>query len=166
MTQERDLLRTIAREPDDDTVRLVFADWLEEHGQEDRAAFIRVQVRLSEIRPGILPPDEAALSPHLSLSRSEGSWHCPGDTHERRDLAFRCRSLLDAHGEEWLAPLRGWLRHEWIWSRGFIEVVDADPGGLAAAGDELFDLHPIRRLILTGLRGTSVCSRRFPRTTA
>jgi len=153
MTQERDLLRTIARKPDDDTLRLVYSDWLEEHGREDRAGFIRVQVRLSEIRRTIPPPDEGALHPFLGLSRCEGTWHCPDDSPERRDLAFRSRRLLDTHEEEWLAPLHGLLRHDWIWSRGFVEVVDADPAALVASADELFDLHPIRRLILTGLRG-------------
>lgn len=152
MTQERDLLRTIAREPDDDTLRLVYADWLEEDGRADRAALIRVQVRLSELRRAIPPPDEGALFPFFGLSRWPGTWHCPGDSPERRELAFLGRCLLDAHEEEWLSPLRSLLRHDWVWSRGFVEVVDADPSSLAASADELFDLHPIRRLILTGLR--------------
>jgi uncharacterized protein (TIGR02996 family) len=34
--------------PDDDTPRLVYADWLDEHGDSDRAAFIRLQCRLAE----------------------------------------------------------------------------------------------------------------------
>lgn len=43
-TVERDkFLRTIRENPDDDTARLVYADWLQERGEEDRAEFIRVQ---------------------------------------------------------------------------------------------------------------------------
>lgn len=34
-------------DPWDDTPRLVMADWLDEHGQEDRAELVRVQIRLS-----------------------------------------------------------------------------------------------------------------------
>lgn len=34
-------LRAIAANPDDDTPRLVFADWLEEHGEPERAEFVR-----------------------------------------------------------------------------------------------------------------------------
>ena len=34
-------LQAIAEEPADDTSRLVFADWLEEHDQPARAEFIR-----------------------------------------------------------------------------------------------------------------------------
>jgi uncharacterized protein (TIGR02996 family) len=46
MTTERDLLRAVAREPDDDAPRLAHSDWLEEQGQTERAEFIRAQVRL------------------------------------------------------------------------------------------------------------------------
>jgi uncharacterized protein (TIGR02996 family) len=155
MSQERDLLRTIAREPDDDVVRLVYADWLDEQGRADRAALIRAQVRLSEIRRNIPPLDEEPFAHHFGLSRGEGIWHCPGDSPERRDMAFRSRRLLDVHEEEWLEPFPALLRHEWIWSRGFIEAIDADPGSLAVSGHELFDLHPIRWLILTGIQGNS-----------
>ena len=42
---ERDaLLRAVCENPDDDTPRLVFADWLQEHGEGDRAEFIRLQI--------------------------------------------------------------------------------------------------------------------------
>jgi uncharacterized protein (TIGR02996 family) len=47
-------LRAIAEEPDDDTHRLVFADWLEERG-DWRAEFIRLDCRLkvmAEDEPG------------------------------------------------------------------------------------------------------------------
>jgi uncharacterized protein (TIGR02996 family) len=37
------LLDAICDRPDDDTPRLVFADWLQEHGQENYARFIRLQ---------------------------------------------------------------------------------------------------------------------------
>ncbi len=42
---ERDaLLHAVCDNPDDDVPRLVFADWLQEHGEEDRAGFIRMQI--------------------------------------------------------------------------------------------------------------------------
>jgi uncharacterized protein (TIGR02996 family) len=44
-------LRAIAEQPDDDTSRLVFADWLEEHEQAARAEFIRLQIELSRMDP-------------------------------------------------------------------------------------------------------------------
>lgn len=38
---KRALIRACAARPDDDTPRLVFADWLDDHGDPDRAAYIR-----------------------------------------------------------------------------------------------------------------------------
>src|SRR5262249_36119795 len=45
-------LRTIAENPDDDAPRLVFSDWLEEHGHPERAEFIRLQIALARMNPG------------------------------------------------------------------------------------------------------------------
>lgn len=44
-------LRTIAANPEDDAPRLVFADWLDEHGQAARAEFIRLQIELERADP-------------------------------------------------------------------------------------------------------------------
>lgn len=43
MSDEAALLAAILAHPDEDTPRLMFADWLQEHGQPDRAEFIRLQ---------------------------------------------------------------------------------------------------------------------------
>ena len=40
-------LQTILESPDDDAPRLVFADWLDEHGNGEQAEFIRVQIELA-----------------------------------------------------------------------------------------------------------------------
>ena len=53
------LLDAIFAEPGDDTPRLVYADWLEEHGHSHYAAFIRQSVAIDR---AILPPDER--TPH------------------------------------------------------------------------------------------------------
>ena len=49
MIDEQALLSTIIADPDDDRPRLVYADWLEEHGQRDRARLIRVQIELARL---------------------------------------------------------------------------------------------------------------------
>ena len=41
---ERALVATIQVDPDDDAPRLVYADWLDEHGDPDRAELLRVRV--------------------------------------------------------------------------------------------------------------------------
>jgi len=61
---------------DDDTPRLVYADWLEENGQPERAEFIRVQI------------DRA---------------HLPAWDAAQVRLRLREEALLNLHGEEWLA---------------------------------------------------------------
>lgn len=42
------LVRAILDEPGDDTLRLVFADWLQEHGEEARAHWIRASCALAQ----------------------------------------------------------------------------------------------------------------------
>src|SRR4051812_32622743 len=97
MTDGEALFRAICEQPDEDTPRLVYADWLEEGGDPDRAEFIRLQCELAR-----LPED--------------------GDGHP---LGRRARELLVEHEEEWAGPLKGlvmWSRFR----RGFVERVGVD----------------------------------------
>jgi uncharacterized protein (TIGR02996 family) len=48
---ESAFIADIAANPDDDTPRLIYADWLEEHGQPQRAEFIRVEVEMGQVGP-------------------------------------------------------------------------------------------------------------------
>lgn len=48
ISDEAAFLRTIIASPDDDTPRLVYADWLDENGHEDCAEFIRLQIELAK----------------------------------------------------------------------------------------------------------------------
>src|SRR5262249_51837097 len=93
MTTEDDLLRALCEAPDDDAPRLVYADWLEEHGRLMRAELIRAQVELATLA---------------------------GDTPRRRALAFRCRCLVDEHEHKGLGPPRP-PAAETRWRRGFVE---------------------------------------------
>src|SRR5262245_12828831 len=121
--EELGLLDAIRADPKDDGVRLVYADWLEENGGLPRAEFVRGQVALAGMAE---------------------------DSPRRRELAFRCRRLLDEHEGRWAGSLSGDCpeRH---WSRGFIEAVGFDPQTLERNREAAFRLTPTRRLILTGL---------------
>ena len=44
MTERESFLNAVYANPDDNNVRLVFADWLDENGDPDRAEFIRLQI--------------------------------------------------------------------------------------------------------------------------
>jgi uncharacterized protein (TIGR02996 family) len=72
------LLAYCHQHPDDDQARLVYADWLEENGEQPRAEFVRVQVRRSRLWEG--HPDDGPL-------------------------AEREKELLDAHADAWRAGL-------------------------------------------------------------
>ena len=47
MTREEAFLADILEHPDEDGPRLVYADWLEDQGDADRAEFIRAQLELN-----------------------------------------------------------------------------------------------------------------------
>ena len=54
-------IRAIVANPDDDTVRLAFADWLDEHDEPTLAEFIRVQCELEPVRDRYDIPRAAEL---------------------------------------------------------------------------------------------------------
>jgi uncharacterized protein (TIGR02996 family) len=72
-------LRDIAEHPDDDAPRLIYADWLEEHGDPSRAEFIRVQCEMAK---------------------------ATGNDPRWQTLYDRQAVLLKAHRERWLEPVR------------------------------------------------------------
>jgi uncharacterized protein (TIGR02996 family) len=49
MSEQAGLLRAICEQPDDDTPRLVYADWLDDHGDSPQAEYIRSQVALARV---------------------------------------------------------------------------------------------------------------------
>ena len=51
MTEYDALVAAICVDPDEDALRLAFADWLEEHDESDRAAFVRAQIELDRTPP-------------------------------------------------------------------------------------------------------------------
>ncbi|MBN9117787.1 MAG: TIGR02996 domain-containing protein [Planctomycetes bacterium] len=65
LSQHEAFLRAIFDAPADDTPRLVYADFLQENGEEDRAEFIRVSVELSQRYPKI--PGEEELPAYAAL---------------------------------------------------------------------------------------------------
>ena len=51
MSDDRAFLQAIVEHPCDDTTRVVYADWLDEHN-DPRAAFLRLQVSTQQSEPG------------------------------------------------------------------------------------------------------------------
>jgi uncharacterized protein (TIGR02996 family) len=123
MNEWQALMCAVCENPDDDAPRLVFADWLQEHGEEERAEFIRLQIKLARLPDGL------------------------------RDLTdlVRAGTLGDTRGAEWAAPLKEFSPNSggnWWYSfrRGFVEALDSTVPVLVGAGERLFRLAPIRAL--------------------
>ena len=112
------LLRDIVEHPEDDTPRLVYADWLQDHGDEARAELIRIQCR-------------RALLPE-------------GNSESAR-LAKREKALLKEHGSKWCDTHLGMVGEL---RRGFIEHVTTWPHMFVEAGAELVERFPVRSLRL------------------
>src|SRR4051812_39778098 len=60
------LIRACKAEPEDDAPRLILADWLEEHAEEERATFIRRQIA----------DPESALDCYPWEFEWRGAWDC------------------------------------------------------------------------------------------
>jgi uncharacterized protein (TIGR02996 family) len=88
---ERDaLLKAVCENPDDDTPRLVFADWLQENGEEERAEFIRLQIEVARrFEAGTLADDDPDEFLAGELERAHGSRWWLGTPPERDGVAFR-----------------------------------------------------------------------------
>src|SRR5688572_26734802 len=95
MKSDPGFLSEIVEHPDDDMPRLVYADWLDDHDEPERAEFIRVQI---EIARGV------------------------GRAVRLRRLRERERRLLWSNESTWTAPLHGKVRRA-RFSRGFPECV-------------------------------------------
>lgn len=70
MHEEWALRRAVVESPDDDLPRLIFADWLDDQGQPDRAAFIRAQIALDRAEPWSAV---AAAARHGSLAEADAA---------------------------------------------------------------------------------------------
>jgi uncharacterized protein (TIGR02996 family) len=68
MNEEQAFVRAILDNPDDDTLRLIFADWLEEQG-DPQGEFIRIQVELHlRSRAALSPPPARTCRARYSAS--------------------------------------------------------------------------------------------------
>jgi len=138
MTTEQALLTALKSDPDNIETRMFFADWYEEHGDCDRAEFIRLQLALANLAP----------------------------THDwRRQYSARATALFQSNRKRWNAPLHRQLSKTparthygarrapvrgWKYRRGFVEVLITTVPGLVKYAKYFVPLGPILRLELRG----------------
>ena len=141
MTEYEALLAAILATPDDDLPRLVFADWLEENGDPDRAEFIRVHI---------------------------ARWRTKEENRYPRPMKARIAQLLAEHESIWRSELPYLPGVTWgrYW-RGFIsEAKFSSPEAFVKHAAAAFSATPIQMVQLSGLgleMGEAVC--RLPQLT-
>lgn len=154
MTDEKAFLAAIKASPADDLPRLVFADWLDEHGQDERAAFIRCQCGgekwTGRRRPLAIQIIGTAL---LQLLLDEGGGRA---SYENKIVVSGWR------GPVWM--VRGGMRNRYAdpdayrdplprlryyITRGFLERVTMPAALWLAHGDAILAGHPVTAVELT-----------------
>jgi uncharacterized protein (TIGR02996 family) len=134
MTERERFIRAIEAEPEEDTGRLVFADWLEENGEPDRARFIRLQ---------------------CEYQRTCGPAWAPSDSEPCRELKREIDQLLERHREAWTAGLPAWAREEqrfWF-QRGFLHIFQMTGKQFLEGAAALRAVAPLPTLFLRLLKG-------------
>jgi uncharacterized protein (TIGR02996 family) len=162
LTTEDAFLADILASPKDDTLRLIYADYLEEQGKTDRADLIRVQIRLAEIerliptqvafhsllleRDRLIHRQERLLTPSLFWDWFVGShtplariW--PGSPAVRIDQGICEIGYFegDSQPESWHLSIR----------RGFIEKVSLPQSAWLKWGRTLVGWQPLTRVDLS-----------------
>jgi uncharacterized protein (TIGR02996 family) len=143
-TEAEAFLQRIRAFPEDDTPRLIFADWLDAQGNpagaewgEDRARFIRVQIALARLAADEGREGETAV-----------------DRESRRALHEAERGLLKAHEEEWTAALRALTATGIQFHRGFAEEMNVDARDFVRLAHKIFDAAPVRHIHLLNVGGS------------
>jgi uncharacterized protein (TIGR02996 family) len=147
VTHHDGFLRAIMAEPEADSHRLVYADWLDEHGDPERAEFIRVQCAVEKVRAACLCGD--------CVRRRGGGQHHNGPCGlDRREHGFprhRERELLASHQVDWrMRDLPGMPFGNWVtdFRRGFVAEVTLPCGQWMRHGPALVRAAPLERVIL------------------
>lgn len=119
MTDEPTLLAAVLADPADDAPRLIYADWLDEHGQPDRAEFIRVQIELTRT---------------------------PVWDNRRPGLERREADLLAEHQIDWAAPVLDAGAQGWTFRRGFLDRVSMTVADFLSHGRMVINRTTVRHL--------------------
>lgn len=140
---EADLIQAIIADPESDSARLSYADWLNQSNRQsdiDLGEFIRLQINIARI------------------TNNDSRWPA---------MIGRERELLEKYRKTWESPLRlllaprasfltQWLKYRlfglggsWGFRRGFVENVLAPAPKFLDEDAKLFAHTPLRRVVLT-----------------
>lgn len=126
-SDEYALLRGVLINPADDLPRLVYADWLEEHGRVKRAELIRLQIEIANSgRDGRTTAADVAR-----------------EFEQRRravDLLMRKENAID-----WRQLPYGMAPRS-AFERGFLAEIECTPDIFSRSWHRIFSLHPVTRI--------------------
>jgi uncharacterized protein (TIGR02996 family) len=141
------LFRAICEEPWEDTPRLVYADWLEENGQPERAEFIRLQIELAAI-----PRDKRYGTPQEKRADElELAWD-PTERQVKLKVAKKPR-------KSWSADLPKGEGLEWStwYARGFRHVVTfSSMKAVKKHADAVFVAAPVENVTIKRLQPAQI----------
>jgi uncharacterized protein (TIGR02996 family) len=145
MTHDDAFLADILEHPADDVPRLVYADWLTEAGEEDRAEFIRVQCAAEKLRAVCLCGD--------CVRRRGGGQHHNGQCAlDRREHGFLGSREWELRGCEafpsWCPGLIADVVSRAVYCRGFVAEVTLPCQAWLEHGPALVRAAPLERVTL------------------
>lgn len=136
------MIAAVCDRPDDDTPRLVFADFLDDVGEAARAAFIRLHVTYAR---------EARKTYRKKMERQIN--HALRGVVTMRSQAWVAAILDD---ERMGLSVNGWgytvvpVNHLATVRRGFVDSIVTPPGRFVETGARLMASHPIQSVELFG----------------
>lgn len=151
MTERESFLAAIIADPQEDAPRLIFADWLEEHGERDRAEFIRVQCELA------MTPESPIKTPGniFQLSDEEYDWWncaaakpCRFDPFTKTGELCRYHALKKREQELHEAHILSWLGVELLdlcSLYDYLDVTNFDSAGGSEIQRVYRDISPVWR---------------------
>src|SRR5262245_37787354 len=135
MDTQAAILAAVADRPDDDTPRLAYADWLDDHAGDlpdpaaarVRAEFIRVQCEVKRLE-------------HLPSALLQGY----AELYRRQD------TILPHHRRDLLGPLAAALGpHDAVFDRGFVTELGLDAPTFVRHADEIAAMAPLPDVAVT-----------------
>lgn len=169
MSVNPELEAAVAAEPLETTVRLVYADWLDENGDPDRAEFIRLQCRLAAMDPcetgGLcrankLQGTDMACAACAARTTVRSRVHALGTDNWSRWLddtlpadPFVRDNALFVYGAVVFPPTpRMYAQHRvaWQFSRGFVSELRGPWSYLCGALDRLLARFPVTTVKING----------------
>jgi uncharacterized protein (TIGR02996 family) len=130
MTDDAALLKAILEAPDDDALRLAYARWSQEQGDEvsvARAELIRAQIGLEQMDPEVVRTGGAYVT------------------------EVRVKELIDRYGAAWAGALAEWVE-KFYFVRGFVGWMKLSARSFLDHGERILALAPVQHVDLTAVR--------------